>query len=37
MRRILLLAFVIACGPKPKPAPLATLPGDGDKNVAKPQ
>lgn len=36
MRRILLLAFVLACGPKPKPAPIATLPGDGDQNVAKP-
>jgi zinc protease len=36
MRRVLLLAALIACGPKPKPAPIATLPGDGDKNVAKP-
>lgn len=25
-----------ACGPKPAPAPVAMLPGDGDANVAKP-
>jgi zinc protease len=36
MRRVLLLAALFACGPKPKPAPVATLPGDGDTNVAKP-
>jgi predicted Zn-dependent peptidase/outer membrane lipoprotein-sorting protein len=37
MRHIALILLVLAaCGPKPKPAPLATLPGDGDQNVAKP-
>jgi zinc protease len=36
MRHLLLAALIVACGPKPKPAPIATLPGDGDKNVAKP-
>jgi zinc protease len=36
MRHLLLAALLVACGPKPKPAPFATLPGDGDKNVAKP-
>ena len=29
-------AALCACGPKPTPAPIATLPGDGDANVAKP-
>jgi len=33
----LLLVGALACGPKPKPADVATLPGDGDTNVAKPQ
>jgi len=32
----LLLVGALACGPKPKPADVATLPGDGDTNVAKP-
>ncbi|HEX5060169.1 MAG TPA: insulinase family protein [Kofleriaceae bacterium] len=27
---------LLACGPKPKPAEIPVLPGDGDKNVAKP-
>jgi zinc protease len=26
----------LSCGPQPKPAPIPTLPGDGDANVAKP-
>ncbi|HEY5948436.1 MAG TPA: pitrilysin family protein [Kofleriaceae bacterium] len=30
-------ALLIACGPKPKPAQIPVLPGDGDTNVAKPQ
>ena len=29
-------ALASACGPKPAPAPIATLPGDGDQNTAKP-
>ncbi len=33
---IALCAVVLACGPKPKPAEIPTLPGDGDVNVAKP-
>ena len=40
MRRLVLLATICfsgaACGPKPKPVPIATLPGDGDKNTVKP-
>ncbi len=32
----LLLVLASACGPKPTPAPIATLPGDGDTNTAKP-
>jgi predicted Zn-dependent peptidase len=27
---------LVACGPKPTPAPIPVLPGDGDANVAKP-
>jgi zinc protease len=30
------LAVLLACGPKPKPAEVPVLPGDGDTNVAKP-
>ena len=33
---IALSALVLACGPKPKPAEVPMLPGDGDTNVAKP-
>lgn len=33
---IALCAVFLACGPKPKPAEIAVLPGDGDANVAKP-
>ncbi len=37
MRRLLLLSsLLVACGPKPAPAPIAVLPGDGDQHVAKP-
>ena len=36
MRRALVLAFAIACGPKPAPIAVPRLPGDGDANVAKP-
>lgn len=37
IRAALLIALAgIACGPRPKPAPIPTLPGDGDQNVAKP-
>jgi len=36
MKRVLVLALVLACGPKPKPALVPTLPGGGDANVAKP-
>lgn len=35
MKRLLPL-LLIACGPKPTPAPIPTLPKDGDANVAKP-
>jgi zinc protease len=30
------VALLLACGPKPKPADIPVLPGDGDANVAKP-
>ncbi|MDQ3369326.1 MAG: insulinase family protein [Myxococcota bacterium] len=30
------VGVLAACGPKPSPAPLAVLPGDGDAHVAKP-
>ncbi len=33
---LLPLLVVAACGPKPMPAPIPVLPGDGDTNVAKP-
>ena len=33
---IALCAVVLACGPKPKPYEIPTLPGEGDANVAKP-
>lgn len=37
MKRAFILASVlIACGPKPPPIQVATLPGDGDTHVAKP-
>jgi predicted Zn-dependent peptidase len=38
MKRLSTLAvlLVVACGPKPPPAKVATLPGDGDEHVAKP-
>ena len=36
MKRLIILAFVVACGQKPKPAVVPVLPGDGDANVAKP-
>ena len=37
MRRLVFSALLLAaCGPKAKPAELPLLPGDGDKNVAKP-
>ena len=35
-RAILLSAFLASCGPKPTPAPIPLLPGDGDTNVVKP-
>jgi len=38
MKRVLVLTTVLfACGPKPPAAQIATLPGDGDAHVAKPQ
>ena len=36
MRRILPLLLIAACGPKPTASPIPTLPGDGDRNTAKP-
>ena len=37
MKKLVLLAAIsVACGPKPKPAAVPLLPGDGDANVAKP-
>ena len=33
---VALCAVLFACGPKPTPAPIPVLPGDGDANVAKP-
>jgi hypothetical protein len=37
MKRAFVLSTVLlACGPKPQPTQVATLPGDGDTNVAKP-
>jgi zinc protease len=36
MKRLLPLLLLIACGPKPTPAPIPTLPKDGNANVAKP-
>ena len=36
MRTLVVLALVAACGPKPAPAALPMLPGDGDSHVAKP-
>jgi zinc protease len=36
MRTLLVIAAVAACGPKVGPAPLPTLPGDGDTHVVKP-
>jgi zinc protease len=36
MRRLLILSLLVACGPKGAQAPIPLLPGDGDKNVAKP-
>ena len=36
MRTLAVLALVAACGPKPTPAALPMLPGDGDTHVAKP-
>ena len=35
-RAVTLLLVIAACGPKPVPAPIPRLPGDGDVNVAKP-
>lgn len=38
VRKLAFLAALLAaaCGPKPTPAPIPVLPGDGDTNVAKP-
>lgn len=36
MRVLAAMAFLVACGPKPTPAPIPVLPGDGDSHVAKP-
>lgn len=36
MRTLWILALVAACGPKPAPAALPMLPGDGDSHVVKP-
>jgi predicted Zn-dependent peptidase len=36
MKRLLLLAAIAACGPKPTPAPIPTLPTDGNAHTAKP-
>lgn len=37
MKRALILSTILlACGPKPPPTQVATLPGDGDTNVVKP-
>jgi len=36
MRSLLALLLVAACGPKPPTTAVPVLPGDGDKNVAKP-
>ncbi len=39
MKRLVFLTLAClaaACGPKPTPAPIPVLPGDGDTNVAKP-
>ena len=33
---VLLSGLVAACGPKPAPAPIPTLPSDGDAHTAKP-
>jgi predicted Zn-dependent peptidase len=36
MRTLLVIALVAACGPKPGPAQIPMLPGDGDSHVVKP-
>jgi predicted Zn-dependent peptidase len=36
MRKLLVLSVVAACGPKPTPAAIPMLPGDGDRHVVKP-
>lgn len=36
MRTLLVLALIAACGPKPGPASIPLLPGDGDAHVVKP-
>ncbi|MFT3696137.1 MAG: pitrilysin family protein [Kofleriaceae bacterium] len=36
MKRLVLLASIIACGPKPAPVEVATLPTDGTAHTAKP-
>jgi predicted Zn-dependent peptidase len=36
MRKLLVMSAVLACGPKPVPAPIPMLPGDGNAHVAKP-
>jgi predicted Zn-dependent peptidase len=35
-RSLVVMFMVAACGPKPGPAPIPMLPGDGDTHVAKP-
>jgi len=36
MKRLLLLSAIAACGPKPTPAPIPTLPTGGNEHTAKP-
>jgi zinc protease len=36
MRKLLVISLLFACGPKPAPAPIPLLPGDGDAHVVKP-
>ena len=36
MRALVAVLLIAACGPKPEPVKIPTLPGDGDTNVAKP-
>jgi len=36
MRTLLIISMIAACGPKPGPAEIPLLPGDGDSHVVKP-